>query len=149
METIAKRYASWSAAVGFLVAASPWLVVGWGNLTEFEFLRAIAIGCLATLAVARTAAAQLAPWFARTSRSVAGLLGAAVAVTAVEVGTVAGSLPQFVGDDWSFGVGQSAFDYLVKPLIWISIVGLVPALIIGVSSGVLLRRALRRIPTPL
>lgn len=74
METIAKKYATWSAALGFLVAATPWLALGWGNLAEFQYLRAIVIGCLAALAVARAIAASA------------------------------------VGDDWSFGVGQSAFD---------------------------------------
>ena len=149
METIAKRYATWSATFGFLVAATPWLVLGWGNLAEFQYLRALVIGCLVTLAVARAVAAYFALSFARASRAGAGLLGAVAAVFALEIGTVAGSIPQFVGDDWSFGAGQSAFDYLVKPLFWINFAGLLPALVIGLSAGVLLRRALRRIPTPL
>jgi hypothetical protein len=142
METIARRYASWSAALGLLIAATPFLIVGGGIFTEFP--HGVVIGCLVTMTVARTAAPRLALCLVDASSSVAGLLGAAVAVGAMSAGTVAGSLPQFFQSDWSCSLSQPAVDYLFKPMLWVHVAGLVPALIIGCASGILLRRALRR-----
>ena len=56
-----------------------------------------------------------------------------------------GSLPQFMANyDDPFGVASSAFDYVVKPLYWIAMFGIVPAIVLGTAYGIALRAALRR-----
>jgi hypothetical protein len=149
METIARRYASGAAVLGLLGAISIWVVMGWGPFgLVLEVLPGVTLGFLATLVAARTAAAHLALSFSRASGEGAGLLGAAVAVGAMVIGTAAGAFLYFVKADWSAGVGDAAFDYLIAPVLTVGMFGLPPAAIIGLSSGILLRRALCRACRP-
>src|SRR5688572_17445218 len=64
----------------------------------------------------------------------AGTIGACVAVATLQLGIVLGCLPQLLG---SRGIERYGFDvavrsFLVKPLYWINLFGLAPAVLLGV-----------------
>ena len=126
------------------------LVLAWGLLTILggssvipRFPLSVTIGAATVLLVASWLGGQFASRPARSS-SWAPAFGAFTAVVALELGVLLGSIPELLADlrTGSTGLGAAVFDFVVKPLYWVSLFGLLPAILLGLFFGVVLRGVL-------
>jgi hypothetical protein len=104
------------------------------------------LGGLGVVLCARASARWLAARYANSGCARAALWGALQAIGCLVLGTVLGSIPGLVqGADQirAFGIGEWLFDWLVKPLYWVLLIGSLPAILIGVSCGLVVRRRAR------
>jgi hypothetical protein len=120
------------AMAGGIVAA----LVGGRVISEFPV--GVATGAAATLAASRWLGGRVQPRLEAASLARAVGLGASVAFATLQIGILSGSLPQLFLDAnvERWGLGTELFDYLFKPLYWMNLFGLVPAVVLGAFFGV-------------
>lgn len=112
-------------------------------IARFPF--SVVVGAVACLLTAWGSGFIVAPRVADGSNVRASLLGSAVAVISLELGTLMGSLPLFiVNRDAPFGFESAVFYYIIDPIYWLSVYGAVPALLLGMCYGVVVRTVLRK-----
>ena len=83
---------------------------------------------------------------AQSRRIGAALWGALQAMGCLTLGIVLGAVPGLVegaGSIRTYGIGDWLFDWLLKPLYWVLLVGSLPAIAIGAGCGLAVRRRLR------
>jgi hypothetical protein len=110
-------------------------LIGW-------FPGAVALGATTTVIVSWWLGGEVETPVASGTFMRAARLGTAVAVAALELGVLARSVSRLLvhRDIQQFGLGPALFDYMAKPIYWVSVVGLIPAVVLGVCLGITLRR---------
>lgn len=102
-------------------------------------------GAIAAVLVAWRAGGARGGAFATTTRAAAFALGVRVALTSLLAGVLVGSLPALLAEIADHGptdLGDDLFDFVVKPLVWVSIFGGLPAVLLGLAYGNHVRAAL-------
>jgi hypothetical protein len=124
------------ACIGLLLALVVLVFLGGTSLIS-RFSINLALGAATTLLVAWSLGALWAP-SSRPSLGKATLFGAFVAVAALELGVVAGSVPGLITSQeiGRSGLGTALFDFVVKPAYWVNLFGLVPAIVLGALFGI-------------
>lgn len=142
MRASAARITTWFAAAGLVLAAAIASSVDVRILTWPQ----VWLGAVGVLLCARHSSRSLAARLAQSHRVGAALWGALQAVGCLTLGIVLGAVPGLLqGADSirAYGIGDWLFDWLVKPLYWVLLVGSLPAIGLGVGCGLLVRRRLR------
>lgn len=124
-------------ALGLTVASGIVAALGAGSVIR-DFPVGVATGAAATLAASWWLGGRVQQRLEAASLARAVALGASVAVATLQIGILLGSLPQlFVEADVErWGLGAELFNYIVKPLYWMNLFGLVPAVVLGAFFGV-------------
>jgi hypothetical protein len=124
-------------AVGLAMAGGIVAALGAGSVIS-DFPVGVATGAAATLAASWWLGGRVRPRLQAASLARAVALGASVAVTTLQIGILSGSLPQlfFDADVERWGLGTELLAYIVKPLYWMNLFGLVPAIVLGAFFGV-------------
>lgn len=140
---VAVRTTLWHAGAGLGIAAVMAASLG---LWPVFLAPAVWLGALACFLSARWSGRWLAPRIAAGPGLRAALLGALQALACLVCGVVFGSCPglvQGIAEIAHFGVVEWLFSWLVKPLYWVLLFGSLPATLLGVSCGLLVRRRMR------
>lgn len=133
------------ATVGVFVAIALALALGLQELLKsVQFMLLVGIGATACIAAAGWCGGRSASIFSSGSSVSAGFRGACIAVVALECGSLAGgiaSLIRAIGGPFRLG---NPLTYILGPAFWVSLYGLLPALVLGVAFGLVARRVIRR-----
>ncbi len=105
------------------------------------------LGAAAVALVAALGVLRLGAVYARVTPSLAAAVGALHAFVALLVGVIAGSCPGLFSnlrelETW--GMQSWLFDWLVKPVYWVMLVGAIPATLLGAGCGLHVRHWLHR-----
>jgi len=144
MENLGQRWGLIFGCLGLLAALALLAVLRETALIG-RFPGAIALGATTMLIASRGLGGNIEAPVARGTLMRAAGLGTAVAVAALELGVLAGSVSRLWvhGDIQRLGLGPALFDYMAKPIYWVSLFGLVPTVVLGVCFGITLRSALQ------
>jgi hypothetical protein len=130
-------------SLGLALALGLLTILGGLSLIS-RFPLSVAVGASTALIVASWLGRQFELRAAQHSPAWAAAFGPFTAVASLELGVLFGSIPELIATNGATSSGHAGavWDFVVKPVYWVNLVGLLPAVVLGVCFGAVLRSVL-------